>query len=167
MSSFENEILGVDFGNVIIDHVGFGTTPEFFVSGDYNSIPPVEGAFESLRLLNKEKFKGNIFVLFKATDVADHKIMSWIDHNKFCEYTGILKKRIIRNENGRDKSKMCLEFGVTHFIDDRLEVLGFLTGKVKNLYLFRPNNEEAAKFKETASQVHEVNDWYSLVDKIL
>jgi len=47
------ECLGIDLGNVIIDHVGFGTTPEFFQTGDYNIIPPVSGVFDALLRLNQ------------------------------------------------------------------------------------------------------------------
>ena len=47
------ESLGVDLGNVIIDHAGFGTTSEFFHSGDYNIIPPVSGVLDALRRLNQ------------------------------------------------------------------------------------------------------------------
>lgn len=90
------ESLGVDLGNVIIDHVGFGTTPEFFHSGDYNTIPPVFGVFEGLLKLNQGRFSGNIFVVYHASDVADHKITSWLQSHNFFDKTGISAEKVKR-----------------------------------------------------------------------
>ena len=43
----------VDFGNVIIAHWLTNITPENFDTIDYDSIPEVPDAFESLRLMNE------------------------------------------------------------------------------------------------------------------
>lgn len=161
------ECLGIDLGNVIIDHLGFGTTPEFFESGDYNLIPPVPGVIEAVGKLNRERFNGTIFVVYKATDVADEKILAWMKAHDFYNQTGIREDQVRRTRYGRDKSSVCAEYKATHFIDDRLEVLGYLVNKVKHLYLFRPQKAEVSKFKQSHCHVRQVQSWDELLKVLL
>ena len=161
------ESLGVDLGNVIIDHVGFGTTPEFFHSGNYNIIPPVSGVLDALRRLNQERFQGSIFVVYNATDVADQKIISWLKSRDFFERTGISPERVMRTQNGRDKSSVCKLHQATHFIDDRLEVLSHLVGKVGSLYLFRPQQKEVEQYQDFLIHVWQVNSWDDIVQSLI
>lgn len=160
------EGLGVDLGNVIIDHVGFGTTPEFVRDHDYNSIPPVQCVLESLGHL-QERFNGNIFVVYNATDVADLKILSWLKFHSFFERTNIPLERVRRTNKGRNKSLICAEYGATHFIDDRLEVLSHLIGKLRHLYLFRPQQSEIEQYKQFEEHVQEVKSWDEVVRTLL
>ena len=161
------ESLGVDLGNVIIDHVGFGTTPEFFHSGNSNIIPPVSGVLDALRRLNQERFQGNMFVVYNASDVADQKIISWLKSRDFFEQTGISPERVVRTQNGRDKSSVCKLYQATHFIDDRLEVLSHLVGKVGNLYLFRPQQKEVEQYQDFLIHVWQVNSWDDIIQSLI
>ncbi|MDO8569365.1 MAG: hypothetical protein Q7R89_01105 [bacterium] len=162
-----NESLGVDLGNVIIDHVGFGTTPEFVQSGDYNVIPPMLGVIDALWQLNQERFAGNIFVVYNASDVADQKILSWLKSHDFFNRTGIYPAQMMRTKNGRDKSSVCDLFQATHFVDDRLEVLSHLVSKVKNLYLLRPQADEVRRYKDFLPHVLLVTSWDEIVRTLI
>lgn len=153
------ECLGVDLGNVIIDHVGFGTTPWFFQSGDYNIIPPVSGVFNALLRLNQERFDNNIFVVYNASDVADQKIISWLKMHDFFNRTGISPDYVRRTQNGRNKSSICRLYHATHFIDDRLEVLSRLVGNVESLYLFRPQQKEVEQYRDFLIHVQQIAAW--------
>ncbi len=157
------ESLGVDLGNVIIDHIGFGTTPEFFRSGDYNKIPPVPGVITALRHLNQERFNGDIFVVYNASDIAEQKILSWLKSHEFFEQTGISPDRVRRTQNGRDKSSICAIYQATHFVDDRLEVLGYLVGKVSNLYLLRPQEDEVEQHRDFLIHIQQFMKWDDIV----
>jgi hypothetical protein len=157
------ECLGVDLGNVIIDHLGFGTTPEFFRMGDYNIIPPVSGVFEALRQLNEKRFGSELFVVYNATDVADQKITSWLLAHDFFARTGILSDRVKRTQNGRNKLSVCRMYGASHFVDDRLEVLSHLVGEVKNLFLLRPQQQEIEQYKDFLPSVNQFGSWNDLV----
>ncbi|MDR3548567.1 MAG: hypothetical protein P4M11_09955 [Candidatus Pacebacteria bacterium] len=154
-----NDSLGVDLGNVIIDHLGFGTTTEYFAHGNYNAIPPVPGVFNALKQLSQRRFSGRIFVVYNANDVADQKILSWLKFNNFFGRTGISPDRVKRSPQGRDKSAICELYEATHFVDDRLEVLGYLVGKIKNLYLLRPQIEEVNMFKHFITAVTPIKSW--------
>lgn len=161
------ECLGVDLGNVIIDHLGFGTTPEFFQLGDYNIIPPVSGVFEALRRLNEERFGSEVFVVYNATDVADQKITSWLLVHDFFARTGILPDRVRRTQNGRNKLSVCQMYGATHFVDDRLEVLSHLIGKVENLYLLRPQHQEVVQYEGFLKSVRSFETWNDLTQSLI
>jgi len=161
------ECLGVDLGNVIIDHLGFGTTPEFFHTGDYNIIPPVPGVHEALKRLNEKRFGCEIFVVYNATDVADQKINSWLLAHDFFSRTGISPDRVRRTQNGRNKLSICQTYGATHFIDDRLEVLSHLIGKVENLYLLRPQRKEVEQFETSLASVRQFETWDDLVQSMI
>ena len=157
------ECLGVDLGNVIIDHVGFGTTSEFFRNGDYNVIPPVPEVFDVLRELHGKRFGDNMFVVYNATDIADQKIISWLEAHDFFNRTGIPKLQMKRTRNGRNKWSVCELYKITHFVDDRLEVLSHLVGKVDNLYLFRPQAHEVEQFQEFLPHVTQVQTWREIL----
>ncbi|MEX0917435.1 MAG: hypothetical protein WDZ90_02855 [Candidatus Paceibacterota bacterium] len=159
--------LGVDLGNVIIDHNGFGTTPEFFQSGDYNIIPPVSGVFDALSQLSKERFGGNIFVAYNATDVADQKITSWLEAHDFFQKTSVSRYRVRRTQNVRNKLSLCGFYKATHFIDDRLEVMSHLIGKVENLYLLRPQESEVEQYRCFLPYVVRVQTWQEILRLML
>lgn len=55
---------------------------------------------------------------------------------------------------------------MTHFIDDRLEVLSYLTA-VENLYLFQPLEAEIREFGEYLDRVHRVQTWSELKVELL
>lgn len=161
------ESLGVDLGNVIIDHLNFGTTPDFVRVGDYDTIPAVPGVFESLGRLHKERFNNSIFVVYNASDVADQKIVSWLNAHEFSSRTGIQPERVHRSPGGRNKSRLCEEYLATHFIDDRLEALGDLIGKVEHLYLFRPQQQEIEQYRKFLPCVKRCTTWSEIMQLLL
>ncbi|MEI6238273.1 MAG: hypothetical protein WCP15_01915 [bacterium] len=158
----------VDLGNVIIAHWMSNITPENFDTIDYNSIPEVPGVFDSLKKLN-EKFGGNVTVVYKATDIATEKILSWLSYHRFTERTDIPFDRVCRTVNGRDKTPHSNQSSSTHHgttvvVDDRLEVLSFFVGKVPNLFLFHPQQSEVKNFEGTGAltHVHVVETWMEI-----
>lgn len=160
------EKIGIDLGNVIIDHVGFGTTAEYFATGDYNLIPPVKDSLFALSQLNKKKFENNVFVIYNATDIADNKIISWLNSHNFFYITGIEANKVIRSKKGRDKLQACIENEINYFVDDRLEVLGNLHPHVQNLFLLGGQSEEILQFQEIIKKVNVVSDWDSLLKQL-
>ena len=159
--------IGIDLGNVIIDHIVFGTTTEYFFSGDYNLIPAVKDSLFSLAQLNQNRFRDNVFVIYNATDIADTKIISWLESHYFFSTTGIEVNKIIRIKDGRDKLSTCIENEINYFVDDRLEVLGILYPHVKNLFLLGGQSEEMLKYQDSIKKVRVVLDWNNLLKQLL
>jgi hypothetical protein len=66
-----------------------------------------------------------------------------------------------------EKAAICRELGLTHFIDDRLEVLSHLLGTVPHLYLFRSRAGDVDRFRRFLPHVRMINQWSELVDALL
>jgi hypothetical protein len=164
-SYMENEALGVDIGNVIIEHRHImDTTDETLWHERYSTLPPVENMFESLRKLNDEIFHGNIFLISKLKEEHDTRTLAWLKDNDFFRKTNILPENVLFCRERSEKVKLCEENNIKYFIDDRLEVLSHMIGHVPKLYLFNPNPEEVAEFKQFLSKVIVVKKWSDLID---
>jgi hypothetical protein len=134
------DILGVDIGGVLISKAGDGTDTSFFTDR-FLETPMVADAFETLARLSRERFSADIHLVSKCGPRTQAKTILWLAHRRFEEITGIPPGRVHFCRERRDKAPICARLGVTHFIDDRLDVLGHLTS-VSRRYLFMPENEE-------------------------
>jgi len=160
-----HETLGVDIGGVIIDRSNDNTDTSFF-SDNYLSIPPVTGAFEALRRLSNERFGARIYLVSKCGPRIQAKTLAWLKHRNFYNKTGIAPENVLFCRERHEKAIICRKTHITHFIDDRLEVLGYLR-TVKNLYVFRPNPDEVKHFAKFLDRVHIVNTWEEVLVKFL
>ncbi len=156
--------LGVDIGNVIIDN---RTIANSVIDDEkqYLTIPPVIGAFEGLTGLTKE-FSRNVFLVSKCTPWAEEKILKWLKNQDFYNKTGIKPENVCFVRERHEKEEICSARGVTHFIDDRLEVLSHMVGKVPNLYLFQPDQVEIDEYEEFLPKVVRVESWKELLTKL-
>lgn len=132
--------LGVDIGRVII---GGGSVPgssdtQFF-SGDTARMlatPAVPGAFETLARL-VPRFQ-QVWLVSKCGERVQRHTRQWLDHHDFAARTGIPRENIRFCLRRPDKAGHCAELGITHFIDDKLDVHQALRGIVAHRYLFGP-----------------------------
>ena len=159
----------VDLGNVIIAYWLSNITPENFHAIDYNSIPEVPDAFDSIKQLNVH-YGGNVTIVYKASNVATEKVFGWLEFHQFSERTGIPMSRVYHSRNGRDKTAHIAQASVTYHgtsivVDDRLEVLNYFVGKVPHLFLFRPQAREIEQFNisEVLSHVYIVHTWQEVL----
>jgi hypothetical protein len=118
------DVLGVDYGGVICSRVETG-----------GRFLPIEGAFEALRRLRPKFDK---VVLVSRVDAGqDEKIVRWLNWHRFWQQTGISDEDLYFCAKRSDKAAICRRLQVTHFVDDRSEVLWHLREDVNNLYLFQ------------------------------
>jgi|GEM_PF-1580895 len=167
----------VDLGNIIVDHIAYGTEKKPIKDVDYSSIPEVEGCFDGLKRLNL-LFGGNVSIIYNAKDFSDKQIIGWLTQHKLIERTGITIERVFRNRirpgNSRDKTGFLdqsseTHFGVTVVVDDRLEVINhFIQKGVRHPFLFRPQPDEIEKFRctGTLSKTHIVETWKELLESL-
>jgi len=160
------QALGVDIGNVIINHRLSDPNDKTLHEERYSTIPATEGVFEVLKNLN-EYFKGEVYLISKCTEWAKEKILTWLKDNNFYIKTGINPKNIHFVRERHEKDPLCRKLGITHFIDDRLEVLSHMIDSTPNLFLFQPDKDEINEFEEFLSKVTIVNNWGEVVDKII
>ena len=143
----DEEKLGIDIGGVIIDRVNDKKDTSFF-GDNYLNTTPVPGAFEAIKRLVDERFHENVYLVSKCGPEVEGKTKKWLEHHQFFERTGVRRENVFFVRDRRDKAVVCADKGVTHFIDDKLEVLGWV-GKVKTMkrkYLFRPRKREIEEF---------------------
>lgn len=150
--------LGVDIGNVIIDHRLSDPNDKTLHEERYSTIPASVGAFEALKTLNSY-FDGKVFLISKCTEWAQEKILAWLKDNDFYIKTGIKPENVYFVRERHEKDIICRKLGITHFIDDRLEVLGHMIGSVSHLILYRPEEAEAEEFKQFLPHIKRVENW--------
>jgi len=66
---------------------------------------------------------------------------AWLAHHRFAERTGIPVDHVRFCRERADKAIHCRELGITDFVDDRPDVLGYLDGIVERRYLFGPQSD--------------------------
>ncbi|WP_233608095.1 hypothetical protein [Nocardia stercoris] len=136
--------LGIDFGRVIQGATfESGAADTVFLSGDTEAAmasPPSPDAFDVLPRL-VELFGGRAWVISKCGPRVEERTRQWLEHHRFYDITGIPRDNVRFCRKRADKLPHCVELGITHMIDDRLDVHRALHGTVPNLYLFGVQSE--------------------------
>lgn len=154
--------LGIDVGGVIIDRKKNDDTDTSLFGPNYLNAFAVQGAFDAIRELASSRFEGEIYVVSKCGQNIERKTKEWMVHNRFPETTRVPMDKVFFCRRRADKAPICQKLGITHFIDDKLEVLSYLES-VPNKYLFDPNPEEVKSYSKHLSKVTLVGHWTELV----
>lgn len=152
--------IGVDIGNVIIGGIINNSVDTSFISNDIEKAMetlPVPGAFEAIEKL-VEHADGSVWLVSKAHFNTMKKTDKWLRHWKFFKKTGLAKDNVWYCLERIHKAVICKGLELTHFIDDRLDVLAHLKGIVPNLYLFG----EQPYISEIPDWVTHVSTWNEL-----
>jgi hypothetical protein len=138
--------LGIDIGRVIIDGSNHpsGDDTTFFKGGIENALstPPVIGAFDAITRLC-EIFDARVWLVSKCGDRVRGRTEQWLTHHRFFETTGVPATNLRFCRQRPEKAIHCAELSITHFIDDRADVLGALEGIVPHRFLFGPQSRPA------------------------
>ena len=150
--------LGIDIGRVIIaPDSPNGRADTSFIGGSLEAAlatPPYDGMFEAVPQL-VQLFNREVWLVSKAGPRMQEKTRRWLEHHLFFERTGIHPSNIRSCLERSQKAGHCRELGITHFIDDRLDVLGHLESVVPHRYLFGPQKVKL----ETISGIISVDTW--------
>jgi len=65
------------------------------------------------------------------------KKLKWLNHNEFFIKTGFKKENTYFCYRRGEKVHVIKQLGITHFVDDHVDVLTTLSGTVDKAYLFR------------------------------
>jgi hypothetical protein len=84
------------------------------------------------------RFGGQVWLVSKAHTRMQEKTRLWLRHHAFFERTGIAPGNLRFCFERHEKAGHCRDLGLTHFVDDRLDVLGHLEGVVAQRFLFGP-----------------------------
>ncbi|MEV1328808.1 hypothetical protein AB0J20_04430 [Micromonospora costi] len=151
--------LGVDIGGVIIEPSDDDADTSFF--GDhYLRTPAVVGAFDALATLCAEL--DEVHLVSKCGEDTERRTREWLAHHDFHTRTGVPADRVHFCRTRPAKAPIARRLGLTHFVDDRLEVLGYL-GTVPHRYLFHGRPAEIAAHRAQLPGVRRVGSWPELV----
>jgi hypothetical protein len=156
--------LGVDVGGVIIDRVAEGSDTSFFGSQPLLT-PSVEGVFEALEVLAGGPFEGRVHVVSKAGPKVAGNTRAWLEHHELFRRTGIPAGNLHFVRKRADKAPVCARLGVTHFVDDRLDVLGHLE-TVAHRYLFLGGLGDQQAPREVPSWATVTRTWAEVVEAV-
>ena len=97
--------------------------------------PAIVRAIEGVAALCAGPFEGRVHIVSKAGPKIAALTREWLARTKFFDITGVSASNVWFVRKRVDKGPLCDELGVSHFVDDRLDVLGHLTS-VAHRYLF-------------------------------
>lgn len=162
MKSAKPDLLGVDVGGVLVDRITADGSDTSFFSDRFLETPAVAGAFAALARLSRERFAGRICIVSKCGPRVEGKTRAWLAHHNVLEAAGLEERALHFCRERRDKGPICKRLGVTHFIDDRMDVLQYLTS-VPHRYLFGPQKQGVS----AAEGVTAVASWAELLPLLL
>lgn len=157
--------IGIDIGNVII---GDDTdAPAMFTQG-YLNAQELPGAIDTIAWLNQRSpFRDRVYLVSKCGETVQRKTMEWLDAKNFWVLTSIDRVKVRFCLERTDKAVIAKELGLTYFVDDRLEILGYLaeicTG---GRFLFRGKAREIQKYSIFLGAVECVESWKELKSRL-
>ena len=152
--------LGVDVGGVIVVLADRGDDTSFF-GGRPLETPAVSGVFDELAALAGGLFEGRVHVVSKAGPAVAANTRAWLVHHRFFDRVGIPPSHVHFVRERRDKAPVCRWLGITHFVDDRLDVLAEL-GTVEHRYLFTGGRSDEADVVDVPDWAVAVASWADL-----
>jgi hypothetical protein len=162
----KENVLGVDFGGVIIDREGDDWKTSTFYSDGYLAAPAFNGVFAALRTLQSRKFGSNIYIVSRANEEHEQRIIDWLVWHKFYDKTGVALNHLRFCRERAEKAGICKRLGITHFVDDRFEVVSRLT-TVSHRYLLHPRPDELEQFTASRVRARHVESWEEIVADII
>lgn len=125
--------LGIDVGGVLVDRVAENSDTSFFGSNPM-ATPMVEGSLEAVRRL-LPLFECRVHIVSKAGPKIAGLSRQWLGRHGFTGTDMIPLSNVHFVRKRPDKDPVCERLGITHFIDDRLDVHRHLE-TVEHRYLF-------------------------------
>lgn len=160
----KNSRLGLDFGRVIMGAMIQGKADTSFLGSrleDAIMSPETDGVFEAVKRL-VEEFEGRVWIISKCGPSVQKKTRAWLEHHRFGQRTGWDSEKLRFCLQRPEKADICRELGVTHFVDDRLDVLQAMSAVVPHRYLF---GEQAPELRIPGDVIHVLN-WKSTVERL-
>jgi hypothetical protein len=155
------EALGIDIGGVIISRERDASDTSFS-SEEYLDTPEVADAFEVITRLVTERFEDRVFLVSKCGPRVQAKTRRWLKHHRFFERTCVKPKNVYFCLERSEKGQICRRLKITHFIDDRVDVLESLNDV--SCFLFDP---KGASGIARSSSIRRVRSWNEIAHILL
>ena len=161
------EVLGIDIGMVLIGerNLAVGVDDPAFPAA-YLAREEVDGAIDAVARLSRERFGGRVRVVSKRSPRTRPLAIRWLIDRRFFARVGIGIDDVHFCVTREGKNPICRDLGVTHFVDNRLEVLSHLA-TVPNRYLINAEDDEVERFADHLPGVIRVATWKYVLDLLL
>ena len=157
-------VLGIDIGGVIVDRVGEDSDTSFFGTCPMDT-PAVDGALSAIGHLFRDVFDGQVHIVSKAGPRISALSTEWLRQKGVFTEIGLPESNLWFVRARADKAPICKRLGVTHFIDDRMDILQRLT-TVEHRYLFLGGLGSHKAPQHSPRVLQRVLTWGSLVQLI-
>ena len=118
------EVVGVDIGGVIIEHVETSDVPMALLSASrYLEAAEVSNAMEGLACLVRRFQPANVWIVSKAGPEIQQRSLHWFEHHDVYDRTGLLRQNVVFVRKKRDKAAVINAKHITLMIDDSISVL--------------------------------------------
>lgn len=144
--------LGIDFGNTIVGVLAPADRSRHLRKEEFPEAVAV------IRKLAEHHFGEEIYVISKVSPGGKEKVLAWMEKNDFYCRFGIPSEHVFFCAKRHEKGPIAERLGLTHFIDDRPEVMMHMRD-VERRILFNPVPADYALFKEHLDGVEIVNSW--------
>jgi hypothetical protein len=132
--------LGIDVGRVLISPGDESRPDTSFIGGSHENAlrtPPYPGMFDTLPGI-VARFAPHVWIVSKCGARVQQRTRDWFEHHRFFARTGIDPANVRFCLERPQKALHCAELGITHFVDDRVDVLQAMRGVVRERILFGP-----------------------------
>lgn len=136
-------VIGIDLGGTIAHRVD-------------GVMVPMPECMEVIARLRKQVKA--IYIVSRVTDEQSLRAYWFFNRNNFFEETGLTPNKVHFCYERRDKAPICERLGVTHFIDDRPEVVSHMGDSVVKL-LMRPLQIDMDEYAPWIRNLTVVNSW--------
>ncbi len=155
--------LGLDIGGVLISPSGGSADTSLFGKTLVEALrsPPVDGMFEHVPIL-VQRFHQEVWLVSKCGPRIQERTLRWLDHHQFYQRTSIPRENVRFCRTRPEKADHCRELGITHFLDDRADVLGHLEPVVPFRYLFGPQDSRGLD-----QHIRRLANWAEVTDTVL
>ncbi len=155
--------IGIDIGRVLMCPTTEQDGPDTsFLAGNLEqalSIPPANLSLDVVRHL-VETTEGRVWLVSKAGKRIRERTQQWFVRHDFFASVGMQPNQVHFCFKRHEKRPIAEQLRLTHFIDDRVDVLGHLRSVVSHLLLFGVQDQPAPDWT-----IH-VRDWRAVYEHL-
>lgn len=102
---------------------------------------------------------GEGYIISKVTPIQEERAKKWLHNTDFYATTGIPVDHVHFCAERAEKAPIAQKLGLTHFIDDRPEVLAHMAGVVPYRILFQGNEEDFITHQAKLRYAYRTHSW--------
>ncbi len=158
---------GIDVGGVLMGHAssftGSSGGEDTIFSKNYLASPAAPGALDGVRTLVQVFGAENVFIVSKAGERTQQRTLHWLEHHAWYQRTGLLPENVHFCRTRKQKQPIAQSLRLTHFIDDRQEVLRYVrqSDSMRTLVWMQPAGSEG---EAPGPDILPIFEWHDLIE---